>query len=170
MCRWRHHLRVWAPCQREDAAVRIRNEVGRLVIGVNGLPRGNPSGEGDDWPHGFHLPYPHAFDERLPPPLKPTLCSPPSNTSRRRPTPTAAQNSHTPTDDGAQRRGQRQRRAPLVAAQPRRGRCTVLASRPPCQYSTDCRTAGTSQPPASWCHRRHRQDHIRGPSPGNGRA
>jgi hypothetical protein len=37
------------PWQREEATVRIGNDAGRLVVGVNGLPRGNPSGkEGDD--------------------------------------------------------------------------------------------------------------------------
>jgi hypothetical protein len=33
--------------QREDAIVRVGNDAGRFVVGVNALPRGNRSGDED---------------------------------------------------------------------------------------------------------------------------
>jgi hypothetical protein len=60
------------PCQREDATVRIGSDEWRLVVGVNGLPHGNRSGnEGGDWPRGAHPPSTYTFNACLPPPVKP---------------------------------------------------------------------------------------------------
>jgi hypothetical protein len=108
----RRFSRVGAPCQRGDAAVRIGNDTGRLVIGVNGLPHGNQNGEGGDCPRGVHLHYPCVFNARPPPSLKPhrrALLSFP-----RRPSLAAAvlnlRRNHRPPArerDGAQRPGRR---------------------------------------------------------------